>query len=375
MDKHRSKFPIMVVMFSLLLGSSAFGFAVFGKIGEKYARLNGEHGPLGVPRSDEANAPFGGRFNDFAAGSIFWHPKIGEAFAVWGAIGEKYRQVGGPVFGYPITDELPTIDRVGRFNHFRGMQFPDPKPESSIFWTPTTCAHEVHGAIRAAWAKQGFERGELGYPTSDELPIGNARVSNFERGSIIFKSTGLDIESPSTVLGGTSELSKGQIQASLNGRLGQADLVGRGITLHDFNLQIGRASFRLVTPTDFEARINDNRLFTKATIPDVHVLGLHIGVPGVIPDPAVEVHFDVILRGRIVTPPRPPCPAPRPSPHVEGLTTIVSSATTKPRNITGDLTTTFIHFFERDSVRQGIEHAFDDNLRHKITDALNRLMH
>ena len=70
------------------------------------------------------------------------------------------------------------------------MQLSD-HPEASIYWAPSTGAHEVHGAIRAAWAKQGWERTTaetgLGYPTSDEQdwpghPHG--RVSFFEFGEI-----------------------------------------------------------------------------------------------------------------------------------------------------------------------------------------------
>ena len=45
--------------------------------------------------------------------------------------------------GYPLTDETATPDGVGRYNHFQG---------GSIYWTPATGAHEVHGAIRGQWA-------------------------------------------------------------------------------------------------------------------------------------------------------------------------------------------------------------------------------
>jgi uncharacterized protein with LGFP repeats len=168
---------------------AAAAFAVYGLIGNKYAWLGGENGALGAPRSDEADASFGGRFNEFAAGSVWWHPSIGEAFAVWGDIGVKYRQLGGPEFGYPITDETPTADGVGRFNHFRSVHLPG-TPESSIFWSPTTGAHAVYGAIREAWANQGWERGPLGYPVSDEFPDGEFRMVNFQNGFIIWSATG-----------------------------------------------------------------------------------------------------------------------------------------------------------------------------------------
>ena len=85
------------------------------------------------------------------------------AFEVHGEIGVHYRAFGGSgsVLGYPTTDESGTPNRVGRFNHFQA---------GSIYWTPGTGAHEVHGLIRAFWAAGGWERNSaLGYPISDEL--------------------------------------------------------------------------------------------------------------------------------------------------------------------------------------------------------------
>ena len=85
------------------------------------------------------------------------------AFEVHGAIREKYLALGAEasILGYPVTDETATPDRVGRFNHFQG---------GSIYWTPGTYAHEVHGLIRERWASQGWERNpQLGYPITDEL--------------------------------------------------------------------------------------------------------------------------------------------------------------------------------------------------------------
>src|SRR5262245_45376855 len=96
-------------LLTFIMTSVAFGFAVYGAIGEKYTKLGGERGPLGAPLSDEAPAPYGGRFNNFQNGFIYWHPQTG-AFAVWGAIGEKWNEFGRVKFGYPITDEIATPD-------------------------------------------------------------------------------------------------------------------------------------------------------------------------------------------------------------------------------------------------------------------------
>ena len=92
-------------------------------------------------------------------------PIVGDAKAaqeVHGAIHAKYMGLGGEasVLGYPTTDETGTPDQVGRYNHFDA---------GSIYWTPATSAHEVHGLIRDLWASQGWERGPMGYPITDEL--------------------------------------------------------------------------------------------------------------------------------------------------------------------------------------------------------------
>ncbi len=166
----------------------AHGFEVYGEIGKKYEALGREAGPLGAPLSDESPAPFGGRFNKFANGYIYWHPQTG-AHAVWGDIAQKWSSLGKTKFGYPTTDEMTTPDGTGRFNHFRQVNLPG-APETSIYWTPETGAWGVYGQIRKAWASQGWERGSLGYPTSDEYQQGGYRRSNFQGGYIIWSPDG-----------------------------------------------------------------------------------------------------------------------------------------------------------------------------------------
>jgi uncharacterized protein with LGFP repeats len=77
------------------------------------------------------------------------------------------------LLGYPLTDETKTPDGVGRFNHFQN---------GSIYWTPTTGSHEVHGPIRARWAELGWEKSTLGYPVKDEYAVTGGRESEFQKG-------------------------------------------------------------------------------------------------------------------------------------------------------------------------------------------------
>jgi uncharacterized protein with LGFP repeats len=151
---------------------------VHGAIRYKWAALGWQHSPLGYPISDERVTVDGvGRVSFFQRGTIFWHPAVG-AFAVYGAIGDKYRSIGYERgYGYPVTDELGTPDRIGRYNHFQ---------RGSIYWTLSTGAHLIYGAIRDKWASLGWERSFLGYPTSDEIPTPDrkGRMNYFQRGRI-----------------------------------------------------------------------------------------------------------------------------------------------------------------------------------------------
>lgn len=101
------------------------------------------------------------------------------AFELHGSIWSKWRILGGlnSGLGIPLTDETGTPDGAGRFNHFAG---------GSIYYYPCLGPFEVHGLIRDRWAQQGWERGPLGYPKSDETTLadGQGRYSLFQHGAI-----------------------------------------------------------------------------------------------------------------------------------------------------------------------------------------------
>lgn len=209
---------------------------VHGAIRAKWAALGWERSFLGYPTSDQlpgTDPEQRGVFNRFQGGAIHWHPEAGAsretlvgalseatfvlertpmttvnatgkmadrlmarvasigdvaavtvlgdpemvlgsakgAYEVHGRIGVHYRSLGGSgsFLGYPITDECTTPDGVGRYNHFQA---------GSIYWSPSTGAHEVHGLIRGLWAQGGWERNAaLGYPITDEL-IPDRRVGH-----------------------------------------------------------------------------------------------------------------------------------------------------------------------------------------------------
>ena len=150
---------------------------VHGQIRDKWASLGWERSSLGYPISDETDLGDGrGRYSNFQGGTIFWSAKTGAHF-IFGKIMPKWVSLrGGRGFlGYPVTDELTTPDGRGHYVHFEG---------GSIYWTPQTGAHEVHGQIREKWAALRWERGALRYPLSDEFQEGAYRRTNFQGGYI-----------------------------------------------------------------------------------------------------------------------------------------------------------------------------------------------
>lgn len=148
-----------------------------GEIDKKYRALGGCNSFLAAPLTTEIATPDGaGRFNVFEGGSIYWSPSTG-VFEVHGAIRDKWAALGweAGLLGYPISDETQTPDGMGRYSVFQN---------GSIYWTPATGAHEVHGRIRDKWAETGWEAGSLGYPSSDEYEVTGGRKQDFQRGSI-----------------------------------------------------------------------------------------------------------------------------------------------------------------------------------------------
>lgn len=157
---------------------------VHGLIRQKWMALGGWMSKLGLPKTDETDT-VSGRYNQFQRGVVLWKSGATEAFEVRGAIHRRYVRLGSEkgFLEYPVTDELGTPDGIGRFNHFEN---------GSIYWKPTTGAHEVHGLIRKLWAERGWETDAgTGFPISNELPVADGsphRFSDFEDGVIVWVS-------------------------------------------------------------------------------------------------------------------------------------------------------------------------------------------
>lgn len=141
------------------------------------ARLAEREPGLGPCLTNEYDVK-GGKATDFRFGRVFWSQGTG-ANSVIGAIGAAYQAEDGPdgSLGLPTSGEKRTPDGTGRYSDFQN---------GVIYWSPTTGAHAVRGAIRAMWQDQGAERGDLGYPTTDEIANPNKPgvVQGFQGGTV-----------------------------------------------------------------------------------------------------------------------------------------------------------------------------------------------
>jgi uncharacterized protein with LGFP repeats len=136
---------------------------------------------LGTPTTaTQCGLAGAGCYQILARGAIYWTPATG-AHALRGAVYDAWASRGrenGPL-GYPITDEAPTGDGAGAYQLFQG---------GGIYWTAATGALPVRGGIRAAWDREGRDSGVLGFPTTDETPVGDGRgvLQEFQGGTIYY---------------------------------------------------------------------------------------------------------------------------------------------------------------------------------------------
>jgi len=136
-------------------------------------------GPLGARQGAQEPVGNDGAAQAYAGGKIFFSPTTG-AHAVTGAILSKYQSLGGPTgdLGYPVGAEVDGGVPNSRVSAFSA---PD-KPV--IFWTPDSGAVVVRGAINAAWAELGGATGPLGVPSEAQTVNGDLVTQKFTGGEL-----------------------------------------------------------------------------------------------------------------------------------------------------------------------------------------------
>ncbi len=143
-------------------------------INDRYSVFGGEGSLLGAPVGEAVDVE-GGAQQEYQGGAIYYSQDTG-AHVMYGAILDRYRDLGGPDgsgLGFPKNDESDTGDAVGRFNDFSA-------PEgASIYWTPQWGAAVIKGRVLDAWRQSGGITGPFGYPSTDTSVADGLQTSKF----------------------------------------------------------------------------------------------------------------------------------------------------------------------------------------------------
>lgn len=148
-------------------------------ISDKYRQLGGVQSFLGARITSENTIlrPIGGRYQHYQHGSIYFSPRTG-AHEVHGAIRQEWANLGWEqsFLGFPISDEKTANDGRGKYNIFQG---------GLIIWNPQTGVQVLKGGIPEKWASLDFENGPLGNILNGTLEIrGGLRTLRFQYGQI-----------------------------------------------------------------------------------------------------------------------------------------------------------------------------------------------
>lgn len=169
----------------LIVARAGGGFAVYGPIYIHYMKLGGPGGWAGLPTSTvlrasgqpgpQGQAQFGGgTVCRFANCDIYWS-KPTRAAEVHGLIRQRYNALGGPAsdLGYPTTNELPVHAPAGLFSNASIVIGRVNRFErGSIYWSSATGAWEVD-----QWMLPTYARQEGGPAGGLGFPVGPSRKS------------------------------------------------------------------------------------------------------------------------------------------------------------------------------------------------------
>lgn len=162
-----------------IIGSETDGtHYLYGSIGSAYLAWNGPSGQLGFPTGEEtALATGSGAVQSFRNGAIYWSPASG-TYVSSGAIRQAYGQQGYEKgrLGFPTSNEY-VVAGGGVMQDYQGGR---------IIWSPSLGSHYLFGSIGALYNTWGGSGGQLGFPTGEEtaLKTGSGAVQTFEKGAI-----------------------------------------------------------------------------------------------------------------------------------------------------------------------------------------------
>ncbi|RBP63982.1 uncharacterized protein with LGFP repeats [Brevibacterium sanguinis] len=126
-------------------------------------------------------ASFYSRLDGIRTGAKALQSSVGGGIATGGAIGAYYRDHSDTT-GPPVATEKSLTNPAGAYQHFAN---------GTVYWSRSTGAHLNTGGIRSAYAAIRYEKGVLGFPSSDEIRFrhrSDAVYQNFQHGMITYSS-------------------------------------------------------------------------------------------------------------------------------------------------------------------------------------------
>ncbi|WP_309130040.1 N-acetylmuramoyl-L-alanine amidase [Brevibacterium sp.] len=125
---------------------------------------------------------FYSQLGSIRSGAKALQSSVGGGIATGGAIGAYYRE-HMDLTGAPVATMKALSNPDGWYQHFAN---------GTVYWSSATGAHFNTGGIRTAYAALGYEKGILGFPSSDEIRFkyrSNAVYQTFRNGMITYSST------------------------------------------------------------------------------------------------------------------------------------------------------------------------------------------
>ncbi|QWS68146.1 lysin A, N-acetylmuramoyl-L-alanine amidase domain [Gordonia phage VanLee] len=136
-----------------------------------------------------------GRMVAFENAHIYWYPGLGafpiphadpELGAAQSGLFEAYREYNYErgELGYPVRAYSPieTKTGAGAVQAFQG---------GILYRQDGHQGYVVKGLIGQRWAREGYEQGDFGWPTSNEYPVGTGVRQDFEFGSLEWDPSGV----------------------------------------------------------------------------------------------------------------------------------------------------------------------------------------
>jgi hypothetical protein len=175
--------------------------------GLTYTKWNANRAKLGNPIGSKICDGFSCS-QRFQRGYILWTQRTGAQMVLNYAIGARYAAAGWTrgFLGFPTGDEFGLTVRGGAVQNFQN---------GNVYWSSATGARVVAGAIKGYHAANQYERGFLGYPRSEEIPVRNGVRQDFEGGKVYWSGSS-----------GTYSTTGGQIQTHYENKGGPESYLG-----------------------------------------------------------------------------------------------------------------------------------------------------